>query len=202
MSSTYFRKIEVVKTSFHPYANLTITDDVFAVYFETAESNVRDYNGGLCWNKYVWKIGTYSELMRDICSMSYSFEDGGCKWKPANKTPEGFIHTCRKAIQDAVVQDKLNSEERFISTFDKDENELLKKLAELEGVEYQTYFDNGGVLLSKNIVLMYYIRKFVEYCRDEKGVTPIEFAKQYFNKKGYISMNCTPLINLFKEEVA
>lgn len=201
MGSTYFRKVEVVKTEFYPYLDKTFTDNVYVVFFETAESNVRNYNGGLCWHKYIWKIGTYSEVMRDICRMSYEFEDGICQWKPANKTPEGFIHTCRKAIKDAVMQDKLNCEESFINTFDDGINELLKKFGELDGVEYQTYFDNGGILRSKDIVLMYSIKKFVELCKEECKATlstPLEYMKKYCNSNGYFAQKSPIIANLFK----
>ena len=88
--------------------------------------------------------------------------------------------------------------QRIYSTF-------LKKFGELDGVEYQTYFDNGGILRSKDIVLMYYIKKFVELCKEECKATlstPLEYMKKYCNSNGYLAQKFPIITNLFKEEAA
>ena len=43
--------------------------------------------------------------MKEVCKSAYYFEDGSNQWKPNAKTAEGFIRTCKKALEEAKETD-------------------------------------------------------------------------------------------------
>ena len=201
MSSTYFRNVRVVKTVIFPWKNSNYTENIYALFFETAESNVRNFNGGLCWHEWLYKVGTYESIMREVCHCSFDFETRCSQWKPANKTPEGFIHTCRNAIKNAAESATLNHDERFIFINKKDAiAPIIEKIGELEGVDVSTSFDDYYAVRSSDIALMYWIDQFVGMCKDNYlHMTPIDFAKNYCNNEN-VYFNCEQIVALFKED--
>lgn len=203
MSSTYFRGVKIFKSEFVPWTSRPeSTETIYAMIVDTAESNVRNYNGGLCWHEWVFKVGTYEQLMRIVCESSYDFEVGNCQWKPANKTPEGFIHTCRNAIKNA--DSNYNLGYQTFRSFDKVGKKhlipLIEKLGELDGLrlEDNTYYLS---LQSNDIKLMYLINAFIRECEEDCGdMTPFEYAKKYASHRGYIPFNCPQITKIFAKE--
>lgn len=203
MSATYFKNVKVFKKMYSPFANSPeYKDSAYVMVVETAESNVRGPKNALCWHEWIFAIGTYSEIMRKVCSASYEFEICLAQWKPIQKTPEGFIHTCRNIIKNAEEKDTLHTSFNFICSEGENDpiNELIVKMGEVEGLRLNKSFGSYA-LASNDIELIYFANSFVRMCKDNyKNIPPIEFAKEYANRTGTIPFNCPKILNVFKNQ--
>lgn len=201
MSATYFREVKVYKSSYVPYpSNVEYRENIYAMIVETAESNVRDDRGGLCWHHWLFHFGTYEDLMKRICEASYHFETCSSQWKPNKKTPEGFIHTCRKAILEAVEQDCIGNYP-FFSPTKYDSKEFIKKIGEIEGVRLNEHYYGTTAFESNSIKTMYIVDRFIRHCKDYcecYNMTVMEYAKQQ-STKGCFSYNVPQIAEIFKD---
>jgi hypothetical protein len=80
-------------------------EENYLLIAETAESNLTNDRGGHDYHEWIYACGTFCDIMKEVCKSAYYFEDGSNKWKPNAKTAEGFIRTCKKALEEAKETD-------------------------------------------------------------------------------------------------
>lgn len=176
MSSTWFKNIRAFKSKITtPYAR-----DLYVMLAETAESNVIANDGSHVYQESFFLSGDYYEIMKEVCKMSYHFEGGELKWKPSNKTPEGFIRTNRKVLETAMETEELPYPVKFAYCCDNRElTQIFEVLASYPAVKLVCNY-LGTQLESSNIITIYKIRAFLNELEANYGrkATLLE-AKEY-----------------------
>lgn len=164
MSSTWIKSVKAFKT------NDERKNEKFVFFLETAESNVTSDNGGHVYHEWLFTSGDYFDVMRDVLKIAFDFEGGMAKWKPANKTPEGFIRTCRKALKNAFEVETLSLPVRFAycDGDNKELKEIFEILAKYPSVKI-TYDYLGVHLESLEILAICKIRNFLDGLKRNYG---------------------------------
>jgi hypothetical protein len=98
MSSTWFNNVRALKKECN---NGIWQETKYILIANTAESNVYNNNGGHDYHEGIIAFGTYEQVMREIGSWAYQFDNGVNKWKPNHKDSVGFMKVCKKALQEA-----------------------------------------------------------------------------------------------------
>ena len=197
MSVTYFRNMNCFCKEIKPYTTNNYKESIYLITNETAESNVFDKNNNLCWHTEIFHVGTYMSMMRKICTYSYHFESGSIQWKPRNKTPENFITTTRKLMENAIKADYADDYYSIICEEKQEFFPIIEKLANLKDVKEDDLYSYKRIK-TNNIELMYWIKLFMNVCKDNYyGITPVERAKEYAKQTPFC-FNCPEIIDLFK----
>jgi hypothetical protein len=95
--------MEAIKINFKNFWGYE--EEHYLLIAETAESNLINDRGGHDYHRWIYSSGTFYDIMKEVCQSAYYFEDGSNKWKPNAKTAEGFIRTCKKALEEAKETD-------------------------------------------------------------------------------------------------
>lgn len=103
MSSTWFNEVTAVRNS-----KIHFSEYEYILFANCAESNCFDLNGKHFYEKRIIGWGTYDQILRQIYSFAYEFDIGLSYWKPNRKDGCGFVKMCKKALNEAIVSDKMS----------------------------------------------------------------------------------------------
>ena len=189
MSSTWFKSMEAIKCNYKTWYGTMETG--YLLIAETAESNVINDNGGHDYHRWIYAYGDYYEVIQQVCRLSYNFDTGMDKWKPNHKSSEGFIRTCKKALESAKEMDKLPYYLEGIIYWqgNKEFDYLFDIFKDKENIEIKTRYSCSTIetkdvitfIKTKSVIL-----KLIEDYKDSKHHNVIQF-KDWFdeNKKYY-----------------
>ena len=141
MGSTWFKSVRALKTDISFY-NGTYTETQYVLIAETADSNLRNFNGGHDYHEWIYASGNYLNVMRQVCRYSVDFDSGIAKWKPNAKDSCGFIRMCKKALDDAKEATTIPNSILGIIFYGDNDNRVFRSIIDL-------YKDKANVVVKK-----------------------------------------------------
>lgn len=199
MGSTWFNKV----TGYKSENSENVLFGEYILIASATSSNVTGIDGKHEYSDFLFCVGDYYDCFKEICATSAEFEGGTAKWKPSNKTPEGFIRTCRNALKNAMT---ITTFPEYYMLWVADDNkdplgEILLKFEGFPGVKTMKFYDCQRIDSNNVNFIVNFMRfktQILNYCKSEKKDLNIEIVKELVAKQYFYKVD-EKILAIFKE---